>query len=116
MPADWAQCFGKDFLGCVRYRRVFHGPTGLESGERAILVIEPPRSRGTISLNGKSLGHVVWGGPVFRYDITDQLQDRNQLEIVVDHPLLDGTIHRDDDDFSQIPGGLVGEVRLEIED
>ncbi len=63
MPADWADLFGRDFFGRVRYRRTFQKPTGLESGERVFLVVEPPRSRGVVSLSGKPLGEVVWGGP-----------------------------------------------------
>ena len=116
MPADWSDLFGRDFFGRVRYRRMFQKLTGLESGERAFLVVEPPRSRGVISLSGKPLGEVVWGGPPARFDITDLLEDHNRLEIVVEHPVLDGAATADDDDFSQSPGGLVGEVRLEIEE
>ena len=48
MPADWCGSLGADFLGRVRYRRNFQKPTGLESGERVWLVVEPPRSRGTV--------------------------------------------------------------------
>ena len=90
MPSDWATLFGRDFFGRVRYRRLFQKLTGLESGERAFLVVEPPRSRGLISLSGKPLGEVVWGGPPARFDITDLLEDHNRLEIVVEHPVLDG--------------------------
>jgi hypothetical protein len=116
MPADWSALFGHDFLGRVTYRRLFQKLSGLESGERAFLVVEPPRSRGVISLSGKPLGEVVWGGPPARFDVTDLLADPNRLEIVVEHPVLDGTALADDDDFAQSPGGLLGEVRLEIEE
>jgi hypothetical protein len=116
MPADWSNLFGRDYFGRVSYRRLFQRLSGLESGERAFLVVEPPRSRGVLSLNGKTLGEVVWGGPPARFDVTDLLADPNRLEIVVEHPVLDGTALADDDDFSQSPGGLVGEVRLEIEE
>jgi hypothetical protein len=116
MPADWSGICGNEFLGRVRYHRVFQTPTGLESGERVWLVIEPPRSRGVVTLNRKRLGEVVWGAQPGRYHITDLLEDHNRLEIVVEHPLLDETLQCGDDDRTLLPGGLVGEVRLEIEE
>jgi hypothetical protein len=116
MPSDWGNILGCDFFGRVSYRRTFHGPTGLESGERAMLVVEPPRARGTIALNGSRLGDVATGGPSARIDITSLLQELNQLEIVVEHLMLDAAQEGDDDVFRSPPGGLVGEVRLEIEE
>jgi hypothetical protein len=116
MPADWSDAFGREFLGRVRYHRVFQKPTGLDSGERVFLVVEPPRSRGVVSLSRKRLGEVVWGGPAARFHITDLLEDHSRLEIVVEHPALDEALRCDDDGVTQLPGGLVGEVRLEIEE
>ena len=116
MPTDWSSAFGAEFCGRVRYHRVFQSPTGLDSGERVWLVVEPPRSHGAVKLNGKPLGDVSWSGPHFRWDITDLLDDHNRLEIVVEHPPLDGdSVANDDSDINR-PGGLVGEVRLEIEE
>src|SRR5262245_41560156 len=69
MPADWAETCGADFRGRVRYRRTFQIPTGLDSGERVFLVIEPPRSRGVITLSDEPLGEVSTGSPPFRVDI-----------------------------------------------
>ena len=116
MPADWSAAFGADFLGRVRYDRVFQSPTGLESGERVFLVVEPPRSQGTVSLSGRQLGEVRQGGLPLRFDITDQLQDHNRLEVVVEHPSLDDAEPPHDDNVTSSPGGLIGEVRLEIEE
>lgn len=110
MPSDWAASLGDDFLGCVCYRRTFQKPTGLDSGERVFLVVEPPRSRGVVSLADEELGEVHHGGPPGRFDITDRLDDHNRLEIVVEHP-ADG----DAGGALSPPGGLTGEVRLEIE-
>ena len=42
MPADWADAFGADFFGRVRYHRVFQKPTGLETGQRVWLVTATP--------------------------------------------------------------------------
>jgi hypothetical protein len=107
MPADWGAVLGATFLGLVRYQRLFQKPTGLDSGERVWLVVEAPRSRGTVELNRKRLGEA--GG---RFDITECLEDHNRLEIIVEHPAFDA---RDGGD-TRSPGGLIGEVRLEIED
>jgi hypothetical protein len=116
MPADWSVVFGADFQGRVRYRRSFQMPTGLDEGQRVWLTVEPPRSHGTVSLGGELLGHVRCGDPPGRYDITEWLRATNLLEIVVDHPPLDDPQLSNDDDTTRLPGGLVGGVRLEIEE
>jgi hypothetical protein len=111
MPADWGAVLGTGFLGQVRYRRSFQKPTGLESGERVWLVVETARSRGVVSLCRKRLGEAAG-----RFDITELLEDHNQLEILVEHPAVDASgVANDDNDTNSI-GGLVGEVRLEIEE
>jgi hypothetical protein len=114
MPADWSEPFGRDFLGRVRYRRIFQKPTGLDSGERVFLVVEPPLSQGVVGLNHTPLGDVK--DSTGRFDITQLLDDHNHLEIVVSHPALDAAGMADDDSSIQLAGGLVGEVRLEIEE
>lgn len=116
MPADWSQILGGDFLGRVVYRRTFQKPTGLESGERVFLVVEPTRSWGVVELNRKRLGEVFSGPGGGRFEITEVLEDHNRLEIVVEHPALDGAGSGNDDGQTSLPGGLVGEVRLEIEE
>jgi hypothetical protein len=108
MPADWSATCGPDFRGVVRYRRSFQQPTGLTPGDTVRLVVEPPQSRATVRLADQELGIVRFNGPPGRFDITRLLADHNQLEIVVEHPAPD--------DPSESPGGLVGEVRLEIEE
>jgi hypothetical protein len=116
MPADWSKAFGPEFLGRVCYRRTFQKPTGLEEDQRVWLVVEPARSRGTVSLAGELLGSVRFGESPGRYDVTDRLREHNNLEILVEHPWLDAVTFSDDDDTTRPAGGLVGEVRLEIEE
>lgn len=116
MPADWAESLGADYFGRVRYRRNFQKPTGLDRGERVWLVVEPPRSRGDISLNSEPLGEVDHDDPPARFDITSRLQGQNHLEVIVQHPALDAAAVAGDDSKARLPGGLIGEVRLEIED
>ena len=116
MPADWSQTLGGDFLGRVVYRRTFQKPTGLEGGERVFLVVEPPRSSACITWKGNLLGFVNPGEPAGRFEITRLLEDHNQVEIIVDHPDLDYMRSTVGDPAQLPPGGLVGEVRLEIEE
>jgi hypothetical protein len=116
MPADWSQTIGPDFLGRVRNRRTFHKPTGLSTSEQVWLVVEPPRSRGSIELNGAILGevspHAIYG----RFNITDLLEELNRLTIEVEHPSLDARGLAIEYSDAGATGGLIGEVRLEIED
>lgn len=116
MPADWSASCGAEFLGRVRYRRVFHKPTGLDSGERVYLVVEPPCSEALVKLNGSLLGSVCSGEPAGRLEITASLEEDNQLEILVDHPSIDMKKIAGDSPIQLPTGGLVGEVRLEIEE
>lgn len=113
MPADWGAALGADFLGRVRYVRTFNAPPGLQPEERVWLVVEPQRSLARVVMVEETLGEVRAEGPLQRFDITHRLSPHNRLEIFVDHPALscmDDAIGGDD--FQ--PGGLVGEVRLEI--
>lgn len=103
MPADWSATLGSDFLGRVRFARSFHKPTALETGERVFLVVEPAQTGAAVELNRKSVGDVRWNGAPLRVDITELLGGDERLEIVVEHATSDCV------------GGLVGEVRLEIE-
>ena len=114
MPADWSDAFGPEFCGRVRYMRVFHAPPGLVPEERVWLVIEPQRSLARVMLAGETLGTIAATGPPGRWDITHRLSETNRLEIFVDHPALeDGNVAPGD---TAMPGGLVGEVRLEIDE
>jgi hypothetical protein len=106
MPADWGDTLGRDFLGRVRYHRNFNSPTGLAPGDKVWLVVEPPRSRATVHLAGNLLGEVKQGEPPARFEISPLLAIHNRVDVVVEHAVLDP---------DHGPGGLVGEVRLEIE-
>jgi hypothetical protein len=116
MPADWTDFLGAQFLGRVRYRRTFNKPTGLDSGERVWLVVEPARSEACIVWKGDLVGHVWPGESTKRFDVTDRLEPHNEVEIIVDHPALNYMRSRVGDPLELGPGGLIGEVRLEIEE
>jgi len=117
MPADWGAALGGDFLGRVRYVRTFNAPPGLQPEERVWLVVEPQRSLARVVMVDETLGEVRADGPAQRFDITHRLSSHNRLEIFVDHPALvdlDGDGEGGGGEWE--PGGLVGEVRLEIEE
>jgi hypothetical protein len=105
---------GENFWGRVRYVRTFHAPPGLQFDERVWLVVEPQRTIARVVLVEETLGVVEARGPAQRFDITHRLSPDNRLEIFVDHPAVedDTTL----DSATLAPGGLVGEVRLEIEE
>jgi hypothetical protein len=67
------------------------------------IVFSGVRSRASVSLNGQPLGELEGDEPG-NFEVTGRLEFRNILEVVVEHPA----------DASE-PGGIVGEVRLEIE-
>ena len=115
MPADWGSALGADFRGCVRYRRRFNRPSGLEPHERVWLVLEGADGWGEVSLGGKPLGRLGGYSLAAGFDVTPLVEDRNELAVDVtlphrdaagEQPLRSGRAH--------LPGGLVGEVRLEI--
>jgi hypothetical protein len=116
MPEDWGQAFGHDFLGRVRYTRTFNRPTNLEILDPVWLVIEPPRTVCSIQLNGKYLGDVRAGSPAGRFDIRQFLKEHNSLQLVVEHPELDQSESFAEFGNLKRPGGLVCEVRLELEE
>jgi hypothetical protein len=116
VPADWNGAFGGDFLGRVRYVRTFNSPPGLQFDERVWLVVEPQRSLAIVMMSEETLGVVNADGPPLRFDITHLLSPHNRLEILVDHPVIAEGRTIESDGASLPPGGLVGEVRLEIEE
>lgn len=101
MPADWAATLGHDFRGRVEYRRRFGCPTGITAAERVWLVCDGAESTATFLLNGEMLRSTVGNGSPAEIDVTERLRERNELLAVVE---CSGTQ----------PGGLTGEVRLEI--
>jgi hypothetical protein len=116
MPSDWSDTLGRDFLGCVRYRRHFHAPTNLTPQDFVWLVVEPPRSAGTVELNGHRLGVVKCDQPAGRFEVLSILRETNELLVYVSHPALDAEVNQTQNVSVELPGGLVGEVRLEIQD
>ncbi len=68
----------------TRWTRRFGRPTGLESGARVWLCLQPGVGILSWRLND-SVAHVVDAAHAAqRFDITDQLQPRNRLEVLVE--------------------------------
>lgn len=114
MPSDWSPIAGPDFRGRVRFTRRFGCPTGILDGDRVELVVEAVDYEATIELNGQQLGNTRWGTGPWRCEITPWLQAANELRIVVDLPCETPDSPLDRGERTGQPGGLVGEVRLEI--
>lgn len=103
LPADWSEILGTDFRGTVRYRRVFHEPTGLEPGQEVWLSIAGVASHAAITLNGHACG-LAASGDEWRHEIRELLLPTSELIIDITHPATAEGI-----------GGLTGLVQLEIQ-
>jgi hypothetical protein len=116
MPCDWGQTLGTDFRGRVRYRRRFGLPTNLETGQRVWLVCDGADLRGAAALNGRVLGPIEGYRAPTRFDVTGDLQPRSELIVDVELPPLGYQSELNlRPDRAGLAGGLIGEVRLEIE-
>ena len=111
MPCDWGDSLGHEFRGLVRFRRWFNRPTGLEAHERVWIVVESVDATASVTLNGHPLGEIPLGATYCEFDITALLQPRNELLVEVGCP-ADASLRPTD--RGNLPGGLIGEVGLEI--
>ena len=115
IPADWGSTLGDSFCGQVLYTRHFGCPTGLEEEDRVVLVVQRVDAFATIALNAQPIGIVPAGGHAARLDVSSLLKPRNQLAILVELPEVtpeSAPLARPGREG--LPGGLVGEVFLEI--
>lgn len=101
VPGSWEKVLGADFIGTARYTRHFNRPTGLDPHERVWLCCAGARQRASIQLNGQPIGECAHEQGA-QIDVTELLVPRNTLVIDVTTDVVDP------------PGGLTGEVRLEI--
>jgi beta-galactosidase/beta-glucuronidase len=115
LPADWGVKLGADFRGRVRYVRRFGLPTNLEPHEQVWLVIDGVDYFGMVSLNGKPLGEMVGYQEAREFDVGDLLADRNLLTLEVELPRYEvGDSEIDRPGRDHLPGGPIGEIRLEF--
>jgi len=102
MPCDWSESLGPIFCGRVRYRRTFNWTAPLEADQRVTLAFDGVTQKAQVTLNGQLLGS--FGPDPAWLDITALLKPHNELLVEV------AAVHT-----GAGPGGLTGEVRLEIE-
>lgn len=114
VPGDWGRLLGAEFRGRVRYRRAFHAPP-LSEGEAVWLVVDGVDALGSAALNGEPLGPIPGYAAPAQFDITQRVRPYNLLAIEVKMPPAAdeqaGTLRPG---RAGMPGGLIGEVRLEV--
>ena len=115
LPADWGPTLGHDFRGRVRYLRRFGLPTNLEPGEQVWLVVEGVDYFGAATLNGTRLGELLGYVAPVEFEIGPLLAARNLLALDVELPAYAAGVSGPPRPGRQsLPGGPIGEVRLEI--
>lgn len=110
IPSDWKDWLGPQFRGRVSYQRNFRKPTNLVPAQKVWLVVEAVDYRANVSLNQLPLGEFVQAKGL-RVEISEAILPLNRLEIVVELPP-----DAERRDRTSLAGGLIGEVRLEIEE
>lgn len=115
VPGDWGTTLGSRFFGRARYRRNFQWPQPLASHERLWLVCEGADARGSLALNGVPLGAVRGYALASSFDVTPIAQRRNELLLEVELPPGEaGGAALLRPGREQLPGGPLGQVRLEV--
>ena len=114
LPADWGETLGQDFRGLVRYVRRFNRPTNLDPHERVWLVIERVDARGRALLNNEPLGEIPSCERSVEFDLTSRLQLHNALVVEVECPAETAAHGLPRPGREHLPGGITGDVRLEI--
>jgi hypothetical protein len=115
LPADWGATLGPDFRGLVRYTRRFGLPTHLDPHDQVSLVIDGVDFFGSVQFNGTPLGAMQGYNQPTAFEVRQLLAPRNMLLIEVELPVYEspaaGPVRPGREN---LPGGLIGEVRLEI--
>ena len=111
IPSDWNDWLGSSFQGSVEYCRNFGLPTGLKSDQKVWLVIESIDFRGSAILNDRQLGSHRLGDPPLRIEVQTMIRKSNVLKIEIEMP-----VEADRGPRTGLAGGLIGGVRLEIEE
>ncbi len=114
-PSDWGSILGNDFRGLARFTRQFNLPTNLDPSEQVWLVVEGVDYFGVVQLNQTALGRIVGYRQPVEFEMTRFLMQRNTLTIDVELPAQSaGVPPLDRPGREGLPGGLIGEVHLEI--
>ena len=111
IPCDWSHWLGNSFRGRVAYHRKFNRPTGLDPNQKVWLVVEEVDHDAKVYLNDRELGETALSEPPFRVEIQDILTAANLVRLEIQKPSDAQSGLR-----QGLAGGLIGSVRLEIED
>ena len=114
LPHTWNAVDGQDggndyFRGICLYTRTLDKPV-MEEGTRVYLEVCGAAMSAQVSLNGKLLASHQGGYSAFRVELTEYLQERNELAISVDNGDND-TVYPQKADFT-FYGGLYRDVNL----
>ncbi len=114
LPHTWNAVDGQDggndyFRGTCQYVRRLARPA-MEQGDRVWLEVNAAAMTAWVSLNGEELACHQGGYSAFRVDLTEHLQEENELNISVDNSDND-TVYPQKADFT-FYGGLYREVNL----
>lgn len=103
-PASWHAVYERLGPGEVQLSRRFGQPTGVETGDSLVLVVESTAFVHSAELNGDRLGEVRLG-EVNRFDVNSQLAPRNEFKLTAQLPEAAA---------SEQLLATIAEVRLEI--
>ena len=116
LPHTWnaldGQDGGNDYRrGTCVYEKTFPRPE-FSADERVYLEFQGANASATVELNGQTVGTHDGGYSTFRWDVTDFLQDENQLTVHVDNSVND-QVYPQKADFT-FYGGIYRDVLLLI--
>ena len=116
LPHTWNAEDGQDggndyWRGTAEYRKFFPKPE-TAPGECVFLSVEGAAMTADVVLNGKALKHHEGGYSTFRVDLTDALEEENELCIAVDNSVND-RVYPQKADFT-FYGGIYRNVSLII--
>ncbi|HQU45303.1 MAG: hypothetical protein B7Z73_06625 [Planctomycetia bacterium 21-64-5] len=115
VPEDWGERLGNGFRGRARYRRAFNPPATLDPHERLWLVVEGVDAFGHVSVNGTRLGTIDGYALRRGFEVTQLVGPRNEIELEIELPAeLPGVKQALRPGRERLPGGPIGEVRLEV--
>ncbi len=117
IPHTWnaldGQDGGNDYKrGCCSYRKVFAMPAFEKDTQQVYLEFEGVNASATVILNGQTVTEHHGGYATFRCEITDLLQEENDLQVLADNSVNDA-VYPQKADFT-FYGGIYRNVRLLI--
>ncbi|MBQ0006391.1 MAG: hypothetical protein KBS57_03190 [Alistipes sp.] len=96
------------YVSDFEYRTSFAKPAYKESGERVILNFDGISWKADVTLNGKEVGHIDGSFIRARFDITDYLQDKNELKVLIHRQAHPGEVKIPTLEKNVLNGGILG--------